>query len=333
MKQKQKPNFCSIGGQALLEGVMMRGPKGYAMAVRKEDGTIIKKFEDYIDPTKKNKFLGLPIVRGCVSFVESLRIGMKTLTYSANVLELEEEEPSKFEKWLSRKLGKGVDQIVIGVAMVLAVALAALLFFVLPTFLGSLVSKFLHGSVLITNLLEGLIRVAIFIVYLAAVSRMKDIQRTFMYHGAEHKTIACYEAGLELTPENAGRMKRFHPRCGTNYLFLVMAVSILFFALVGFNGHWAIKALIRIICLPLVAGLSYEVLKAAAKSNSLLARIARWPGLQLQRLTTKEPTEDMLEVAIVAFKGALDPSTMEEEPIPCEQSAKEQECSCQAEQA
>ena len=162
----------------------------------------------------------------------------------------------------------------------------------------------------VSKLVEGLLRIAIFIGYLVAVSQMKEIKRVFMYHGAEHKTIACYEADLPLTVDNARKMNRLHPRCGTNYLFLVMMVSILFFSLLGFTGHWALKILIRIVCLPIVAGLSFEVLRAAGKSDSLLARIVRWPGLKLQLITTKEPDESQLEVAILAFRLAEDASAV-----------------------
>lgn len=308
-KQKQKDKgsctISSVGGQALLEGVMMKSPKYMAMAVRRPDGTIDKTSKAYTPWTKRNKFFGLPIVRGCVSFVESLSEGMRTMTYAAEIAGEETEEPTKFEKWLSEKMGKAVEDIVIGVAMVLGVALAVGLFFLLPTFLGKLIAG--NASNLAVNLVEGLLRVAILIGYMAAISLMKELRRVYMYHGAEHKTIACYEAGEPLTVENVRTKTRFHARCGTNYLFLVMMVSILFYALVGFNGHWAVKAAVKIACLPIVAGLAYEVLKAAAKGDGIVQRVVRWPGLMLQRLTTREPDDGMIECAITAFELALDP--------------------------
>ncbi len=229
-KQKQKDKgsctISSVGGQALLEGVMMKSPKYMAMAVRRPDGTIDKTSKAYTSWTKRNKFFGLPIVRGCVSFVESLSEGMRTMTYAAEIAGEETEEPTKFEKWLSEKMGKAVEDIVIGVAMVLGVALAVGLFFLLPTFLGKLIAG--NASNLVINLVEGLLRVAILIGYMAAISLMKELRRVYMYHGAEHKTIACYEAGEPLTVENVRTKTRFHARCGTNYLFLVMMVSLLF---------------------------------------------------------------------------------------------------------
>lgn len=288
-----------------MEGVMMKSPTAVAMAVRKEDGSMITKVEPYEPWSKRNRFFSLPIVRGCVSFVESLVTGMKAMTFSTEALDLEEEEPSKFEIWLSEKLGKGIDQVVIGIAVVFSVILSVGLFIALPSFLSSLIMG-AGASALVSNLLEGLLRVLIFIGYLLAVSQMKEIKRVFMYHGAEHKTIACYEADLPLTVENARKMRRLHPRCGTNYLFLVMMVSILFFSLLGFTGHWALKILLRIVCLPIVAGLSYEVLRAAGASDSILARIVRWPGMKLQLITTKEPDDSQLEVAILAFELAED---------------------------
>lgn len=304
--ENDMPRISSIGGQALMEGVMMKSPTGIAMAVRKESGEILAKYEDYQPWNKKNRFFSMPIVRGCVNFVESMVVGMNAMTFSAEALELEEEEPTKFELWLSKKFGLGIEKIVIGVAVVMAVILAVGLFIALPSFIGSMLVG-MRGSVFLTNIIEGVTRIAIFLGYLFMVSKMKDIKRVFMYHGAEHKTIACYESRLPLTVENVAKQNRLHPRCGTNYLFLVMAVSILFYSCLGFNGHWALKILIRIAFLPVVAGLSYEVLKAASASNSLWARIVRWPGLKLQLITTSEPDDSMMEIAIHSFELALDP--------------------------
>ena len=301
---------CSIGGQAVMEGVMMKSPTGVAMAVRRADGTIATSYDNWTTRAKKGTFLGLPIIRGVVTFIESLSTGMTTLTESAKLAgEDIDEEPTRFEKWLSEKLGKSVESVVVGIAVLLAVVLSVGLFFLLPLGISSLIFGGLADVAGVwKSLTEGLIRLIIFIGYIMLCASIKDVKRTFMYHGAEHKTIACYEAEEELTPDNAMKHSRLHPRCGTNYLFLVMAVSILFFAAIGWNASFALRLVMCIAFLPIVAGLSYEVLRFAAKYDNAFTRIIRAPGMALQRITTKEPTEDMLEVAITAFNLALDPN-------------------------
>ena len=301
---------CSIGGQAVMEGVMMKSPTGVAMAVRRADGTIATSYDNWTTRAKKGTFLGLPIIRGVVTFIESLSTGMTTLTESAKLAgEDIDEEPTRFEKWLSEKLGKSVESVVVGIAVLLAVVLSVGLFFLLPLGISSIIFGGLADVAGVwKSLTEGLIRLIIFIGYIMLCASIKDVKRTFMYHGAEHKTIACYEAEEELTPDNAMKHSRLHPRCGTNYLFLVMAVSILFFAAIGWNASFALRLVMRIVFLPIVAGLSYEVLRFAAKYDNAFTRIIRAPGMALQRITTKEPTEDMLEVAITAFNLALDPN-------------------------
>ncbi len=307
-----------------MEGVMMKSPTGVALAVRCADGTIATRYNNWTTKAKKGTFLGLPIVRGVVTFIETLSTGMNTLTESAKLAgEDIEEEPTKFEKWLSEKLGKSVESVVIGIAVILAVALSVGLFFLLPLGISSLIfGKAASVAGVWKSLTEGLVRLIIFIGYLLLCSRIKDVKRTFMYHGAEHKTIACYEAEEELTPENAARHSRLHPRCGTNYLFLVMAVSILFFAAIGWNANFAVRLAMRIAFLPVVAGLSYEVLRFAARHDNWLTRIIRAPGMALQRITTKEPTPDMLEVAIAAFNLAMDPNYKVENAAGAAQSAE-----------
>lgn len=314
----------SVGGQAVMEGVMMKSPTGVALAVRRADGTIATRYDNWTTRAKKGTFLGLPIVRGVVTFIETLSTGMNTLTESAKLAgEDIEEEPTKFEKWLSEKLGKSVESIVIGIAVILAVVLSVGLFFMLPLGISSLIfGKAASVAGVWKSLTEGLVRLIIFIGYLLLCSRIKDVKRTFMYHGAEHKTIACYEAEEELTPENAAKHSRLHPRCGTNYLFLVMAVSILFFAAIGWNASFAVRLAMRIAFLPVVAGLSYEVLRLAARHDNWLTRIIRAPGMALQRITTKEPTPDMLEVAIAAFNLAMDPNYKVENAAGAAQSAE-----------
>lgn len=306
-----------------MEGVMMKSPTGVALAVRRADGTIATRYDNWTTKAKKGTFLGLPIVRGVVTFIETLSTGMNTLTESAKLAGEDIEEPTKFEKWLSEKLGKSVESIVIGLAVILAIALSVGLFFLLPLGISSLIfGKAASVAGVWKSLTEGLVRLIIFIGYLLLCSRIKDVKRTFMYHGAEHKTIACYEAEEELTPENAAKHSRLHPRCGTNYLFLVMAVSILFFAAIGWNASFAVRLAMRIAFLPVVAGLSYEVLRFAARHDNWLTRIIRAPGMALQRITTKEPTPDMLEVAIAAFNLAMDPNYKVENAAGAAQSAE-----------
>lgn len=305
-RKKGGAKYCSIGGQALLEGIMMKSPARVAMAVRRPDGKIQVTESEYTPLTKKKKWYSWPIVRGCIAFYESIKGGMESMTYSTTALGEIEEEPSKFDVWLSKKLGKSIESIVFGVAMLLGLALAIGLFVMLPAFLGKLIAGD-SASPFVINLIEGAVRIVILVGYMASMNFIKDIKRVFMYHGAEHKTIATYEAGMALTVENVKTHSRFHPRCGTNYLFLVAFISILFYSLVGFTGHWAIKTLLKIALLPVVAGASYEVLKAAAKSDSLLCRIVRWPGMMLQRITTREPDDSMMEIAITAFELALNP--------------------------
>ena len=296
---------CAVGGQAVMEGVMMKNPEnGTALAVRRSDGTIVTEYYQSKHNYKKGTFPTWPVVRGVYAFVEALVGGMKITTRSAELLgEDMAEEPTKFEKWLSEKLGKSAGDLAMTIAVVLAAALSVGLFVILP----SLAVSFLKiESTFLVSLLEGVARLLIFLGYMLAISRIKDIHRVFMYHGAEHKTIACYEAEGEMTPENILKYTRLHPRCGTNYLFLVMMVSILFFACIPVRAFLP-RVLTRLLFIPLVAGLAYEVLKAAAASDGWLARAVRAPGLALQHITTAEPTADMVEVALAAFNLAMDP--------------------------
>ena len=319
-----------------MEGVMMKSDVGIAMAVRREDGKIVKSYKSFRSKAQKGTFWGLPIVRGVAAFVESLSTGLKTTTESAEMYgeSVAEEEPSRFEKWLSKTFKVDIMNVVLGVAMVLGVLMAVGLFIFLPTLISGL---FFSGKSLWRTLVEGGIRVLIYIGYLFAVSAIKDIRRVFMYHGAEHKTIACYEADEEqLTPANAMKYRRLHPRCGTNYLFLVMAISIFVLTIVdavilyGFNFDvlkqtdskildFLFRFGVRIVCLPLIAGISYEVLRWAAKRDNWFTKIVRAPGMALQYITTKEPTEDMLEVAIASFYLAM------QEPNPLEKQEEEEE--------
>ena len=297
-----------IGGQAVMEGVMMRSPKAVAIAVRRPDKTIVVRRDEYHGPAEKHPWLGWPFIRGIVSFCTMLSTGMKTLQQSTDMLGILDEEPTKFEKWLSKKLGKGIDKIVMGTAIVLAVVLSIGLFFVIP----ELVAKGLKsvwpdpGMNWLVNLLSGVVRILILIGYIAFCARVPDVRRTFMYHGAEHKTVYCNEHDLPLTPTNAQQFSTLHPRCGTAFLLIVFVISIVLFTLIGYQGNVFIwRLLSRLALLPFIAGISYEVLKGLAHSESKLAHILRWPGMQLQRLTTKQPTDEMLECAIAAMNAAL----------------------------
>jgi len=308
-KRKKEPiKRCAIGGQAVLEGVMMKSPTAVAMAVRRADGEIETSYTPYQSKAKKGTVLGWPIIRGVVIFIESLVNGMENITKSAELYgeEAFQEEPSKFEKWLAEKTGKSVEKVVIGFAVVLAIALAVLLFFMLPTFIGGLVFGKAQIAPIWKSLFEGIVRMLIFLAYVGGIAFMKDIKRLYMYHGAEHKTLACYEYDAELTVENAKKFSRFHPRCGTNYMFLIMAISILLFAVVGWSENILIRLLTRIVMIPVVAGIAYEILKWGGNSENWLAKIVRAPGLLLQRMTVHEPDDQMLEIAITAFNMALD---------------------------
>ena len=314
-KEKKKESRTYIGGQAVLEGVMMRGRKAYATAVRDPEGNIQVESKR-LNPSKKMRVASkIPLVRGVVNFVSSLVSGSKILMRSAEVYG-DEGEPSRFEKWCEAKLHLNVMSAVSFLATLLGIVLAVGLFVFLPMYLADLLVD--TGTWLVRysigyNLIQGGLRLLIFILYIVLITAMKDIRRVFMYHGAEHKTITCFEKGLELTPENAKTCSRIHDRCGTTFLFLVMAISIIVFSVVNwllkdvFNGigndvQFLAQFGIKLLFLPLVAGISYEVLKLLAKTQSKIFLPLKAPGFALQKLTTRDPTEDMLEVAIAAFK-------------------------------
>lgn len=285
----------SIGGQAVIEGVMMRGPEKTAIAVRKSDGEIEIKVEESIPVSKRNKIYSLPVIRGMISFFDSLITGIKYLTYSASFFEDEIEE-TKFDRFLKDKLGDKADSVIMGFTLVLSFAIALGIFFALPTYTANYLKRLSLNSVAI-NLFEGVIRMLLFLIYIYLISKMKDIQRVFEYHGAEHKSIFCYEEGLELTVENARKFPRLHPRCGTNFLLIVFIISMVFFSFLGWP-NFAMRLITRIIFLPLIAGLSYELIKWLGRSESRLAKILVYPGLMLQKLTTREPDDEQLQVAI-----------------------------------
>ena len=300
-KNKDKSFKTSIGGQALIEGVMMRGPQKIAMAVRKPDGDLQV---DVWDAPKKTVWNRIPIVRGVVNMVVSLMDGYKCLMKSAELSTqgLEEEEPSRFEKWLDEKLGDKMTKVVSVISAVLGFGVAILLFTFLPAFLGGLLKGVLPRWGL--SLFEGLLKIALFIGYLALVSLMPDMKRMFQYHGAEHKTIFCYEAGLELTVENVRKQRRFHPRCGTSFLIIALVLSILVFSVVTWSSP-LIRTLLKLALTPLVVGIAYELIKLAGRYDNLFTRIISFPGLQLQHLTTREPDDSMIEAAIASMKPVV----------------------------
>ncbi len=297
----------SIGGQALMEGILMRGVDKQSIVVRTPEGLVSK-----VEPLKliKDRYpiLGWPIIRGVVNFVDSMAKGMKALTYSAQFLpEEEQEEPSKLDLWIEKKFGmEKAEKVVIGVAMVLGLALALGLFVVLPTALVGLIPGLRTGHDGLRTLLEGVVKMVIFLGYMAAVSQMKEIKRVFSYHGAEHKTIYCYEHGNELTVENVRKESRFHPRCGTSFLLVVIILSIFVFILVNAFlgvGNVFLRMLVKIVLLPFVVALSYELNRWLGRHDNLaISRILSWPGRELQHLTTCEPDDSMIEVAIEALK-------------------------------
>ena len=291
-----------VGGQAVIEGVMMRGAKGEATAVRTPSGKIEVKFEKKIPITKKYKFLNYPLIRGIFVLIDSMITGISTLNYSASFFEEEEEEESKIDKWLKEKMGDKANNLIIGLTMMVSVLFSVLLFVAMPTVIASLFSK-LNLPHIVLNLIEALIRMVILFLYMYIISKMEEIYRVFQYHGAEHKTIFCYEAEEELTVENVKKFSRFHPRCGTNFLFLIMFVSIIIFSFTGWGGFFERIAL-RIVLIPLVSGITYEIIKWLGKSNTNLAAIVSYPGMKLQELTTKEPDYSQIEVAIAALMRA-----------------------------
>lgn len=307
-KKSKKCNRTNIGGQAVFEGVMMRGATSMATAVRDEEGAIRLETKRLKAPEKKNFFVKLPIVRGVVNFFNSMVGGITTLMRSAEVYG--GDEPTKFDKWLSEKLKIDVMQVIIFIGVALGLALSVLLFILSPQWASELISRLtgISQTSFAFNLIEGCLRMVIFVIYILLTSLMKDIKRTYMYHGAEHKTISCYEEGKELTVENVRSCTRVHDRCGTTFMFFVMLVSILVFSLtnsfLGVTGF--LRALVKIAFLPLVAGLSYELLKGLAKTDWWIFYPIKLPGLLLQRITTSEPTDDMIEVAIKAFTTVLE---------------------------
>ncbi len=309
-KKDKNTNRTSIGGQAVIEGVMMRGASSMATAVRDQDGIIRTESRRIVSSAKRNRFFRLPLIRGVVSFVQSLVGGTKVLMRSAEVYG--EGEPTKFEKWLAEKLKINVMSVITTFSMIIGVVLAVFLFMWLPQFLRERFEIWLDYkfNIWVKNLIEGGLKLLVFISYILLCTLLKDIRRTFMYHGAEHKIISCYEKGLELNVQNAKKCSRVHDRCGTTFMVFVMVISIITFAcvesLIGESVEKVWRVLLKLALLPIVAGLSYELLKGLAKTNCFVFYPLKVPGMLLQRITTREPDDEMIEVAITAFKLALE---------------------------
>lgn len=294
-----------IGGQAVIEGVMMKNMDRYAVSVRKPNGKIEAKVEECVSFAEKHPLFQLPVFRGMANFLESMVIGMKTLNYSASFYEDEEEQTeSRTEQLLEKILGEKAEKIIMGIVLVFSLAISIGLFMILPYIASEALGKLIRNEYVIL-FMEGIIRIAIFLGYIVLISRMEDIKRVFMYHGAEHKTINCLEAGVPLTPENVDNFSRLHKRCGTSFIFIVMIISMVFFFFIRVDTIW-LRIVLRLLFLPLVAGVSYEFIRLAGSSDHPLVQIFSKPGLALQRLTTKEPDHSMIEVAIASVEGVFD---------------------------
>lgn len=304
MAKKKQTYYSGIGGQAVLEGVMMKNRDKYAVAVRKPNGEIEVEVEEYKGICGDRKFAKLPFIRGVFAFIDSLVLGMKVTTYSASFYEEEDEKPSKTEEKLEKMLGSKADDIMMTFTVILSVIIAVALFMLLPLFLSDLLGKYIRNASVIA-MIEGLIRILIFIGYITGISLMKDIKRLYMYHGAEHKCINCIEKGRPLTVKDVKRSSRLHKRCGTSFLLFVVLVSVVVFFFIRVD-NMALKLILRIALVPVIAGISYEIIRLAGRSDNIIVRIISAPGLWMQKLTTKEPDEDMIEVAIASVEAVFD---------------------------
>lgn len=308
--------YSGIGGQALIEGIMMKNKDNYAMAVRKPNGEIAVEKDTYVSMTEKVKFFSLPFVRGIFNFADSMILGMKTLGWSASFFEEdeEEEEPGKIEQWLIDKFGEKLEEYLMPVIMVFSMLLAVAIFMVLPLLIANVFRMFIKTETVMA-VLEGFIRIGIFITYVKLISRMEDIKRTFMYHGSEHKCINCLEHGLVLNVENVRNSSKEHKRCGTSFLLIVMTISILFFMVVRVETIW-LRIASRIVLIPVIAGISYEVLRLAGRYDNKIMNLISVPGMWMQGLTTLEPDDGMIEVAIASVEAIFDWREYLEETFP-----------------
>lgn len=304
MKKKKINRSSGIGGQAVLEGVMMRNKDDYAVAVRKPNGEIEVEVDVFHGCLHGSKITKIPFIRGVFNFIDSLRLGMKTLNYSASFYEDEDAKETVLDKVLDKVSGGRGENILMGITTVISVVLAVGIFILLPFFLSSLLAEHIRNASLLA-ILEGAIRIVIFFAYVLGISLMKDIHRLYQYHGAEHKCINCIEKGRPLTVRNVMRSSRIHKRCGTSFLFFVMFVSIILFFFIRVSNP-VLKLVLRILLIPVIAGISYEIIRLAGRTDNIFVRIISAPGMFLQRLTTKEPDESMAEVAIKSVEAVFD---------------------------
>ncbi len=297
--------YSGIGGQAVIEGIMMKNKSDYATAVRRPDGEIEIQKGEYVSMTEKVKLCAMPFVRGVFSFVDSMVLGMRTLSFSAGFFEDDEDsEPGRLELWLDKVFGEKVEKALMAFVMVFSVVMAIGIFMVLPLLIANVFRQFI-SSAMVMAVLEGCIRIGIFAAYIKLISRMEDIRRTFMYHGAEHKCINCIEHGMTLTVDHVRQSSKQHKRCGTSFLIIVMIISILFFMVIRVDTVW-LRILSRILLIPVIAGVSYEFLRLAGRSDSAVVNLLSKPGIWMQNLTTAEPDDSMIEVAIAAVNAVFD---------------------------
>lgn len=304
MRKNKCNRYSGIGGQAVLEGIMMKNKDQYAVAVRKPDGEIEVEVDVYHGVMYGSKITKIPFLRGIFNFIDSLMLGTKTLNYSASFYEEESAEETKTDRLFDKLFGGKGEKILVGITTVFSIALAVAIFIVLPYFLASFLQDYVRNTSLMA-IIEGVIRIVIFLLYVVGISAMKDIKRVYQYHGAEHKCINCIEKGRPLTVRNVMRSSRLHKRCGTSFMFFVMFVSIILFFFIRVQNP-VYRVLVRILLIPVIAGISYEIIRLAGRSNNIIVRILSAPGMLLQRLTTKEPDESMAEVAIKAVEAVFD---------------------------
>ena len=301
---RRKSRYSGIGGQAVLEGVMMKNKEKYAVAVRKPDGEIEVEVETYQGLAHGSKFKELPFIRGIFNFLDSLILGTRALNYSASFYEEEEGKETKFDKAMDKMSGGNGEKLLSGIVTVISIMLAGGIFIVLPYFISSLFDSFIRNRSLMA-IIEGVIRIALFLLYVWGISAMKDIRRLYQYHGAEHKCINCIEKGRPLTVHNVMRSSRLHKRCGTSFIFFVMLVSIVLFFFIQVDNV-AEKVILRILLMPVVAGISYEIIRLAGRTDNVFIKILSAPGMWIQRMTTREPDESMAEVAIASVEAVFD---------------------------
>lgn len=303
-KKKKNMKYSGIGGQAVLEGVMMKNKDQYAVAVRKPNGEIEVEIEHYVGIAHGSKLLNIPFVRGIFQFMDSLILGMRSLNFSASFYENDEEKETAADKAFNRMFKDKADQVFSAVVLIISLAIAIGIFMVLPYYITSLFEDYIRSASFMA-IIEGVLRIVIFVLYVLSISLMKDIRRVYKYHGAEHKCISCIEKGRPLTVDNVMRSSKQHKRCGTSFLLFVMLVSVILFFFIRVENP-VYRVLLRIALIPVIAGISYEIIRLAGRSNNILVRIISAPGMWMQRLTTKEPDESMVEVAIAAVEAVFD---------------------------